>query len=278
VNHKGYNSLAIGNHNDPVSTVSGGSVFRNPSSSHGDRELPELSANGTGVTAVKRTKSGTSFAAPTVAGITALLQNTDSTLKIWPEGCRAILLAGARRNVVGNTWWNDVSSGNGAIDGSGAANAYQSYAIAENRVHRNGIALRGWDVGTLSSRDFDSNRMSTFTYRIRTPIFAFGLRVKVALAWNSKVTTSGQTPLSSTLTLDFDLMVFDESNNLVGYSGSWDNSYEIAEFSAQRAKTYTIKIRRWSATDSTWFGIAWTVYNTLFLPDPIILCENQLLE
>ena len=86
----------------------------------------------------------------------------------------------------------------------------------------------------------------------------------MALAWNSKATTFWQIPISSSLTLDFDLMVFDESNNLVDYSGSWDNSYEIAEFSAQRGKTYTIKIRRWSGTDSTWFGIAWTVYNTLF--------------
>jgi hypothetical protein len=115
VNHKGYNSLSIGNHDDSASGMDGSSVFRNPSSSHGDRELPELCANGTGVSAVGLTMSGTSFAAPAVAGITALLQNTDSTLKVWPEGCRAILLAGARRNVVGNTWWNDVSQADSGL-------------------------------------------------------------------------------------------------------------------------------------------------------------------
>ena len=273
VNHKGYNSLGIGNHNDLASPMDGSSVFRNPNSLHGDRELPELCANGTGVSAVGLTMSGTSFASPAVAGITALLQNTDSTLKVWPEGCRAILLAGARLNVVDNTWWNDVSSGNDSVDGAGAANAYQSYLIAENRVRRNGTAVRGWDVGTLLSSDFDSNRISTFTYRVRTPLFAWFPKVKVALAWNSKVTTFWQIPISSNLTLDFDLLVYDENNNLVGYSGSWDNSYEIAEFSAQRGKTYTIKIRRWSGTDSTWFGIAWTVYNTLFFIDPVSFSE-----
>jgi hypothetical protein len=271
VNHKGYNSLSIGNHDDSANSMSGSSVFRNPSSSHSDRELPELSANGTAVSAVGLTMSGTSFAAPAVAGIATLIQNTDPTLKLWPEGCRAILLASARRNVVGNTWWTDVSSGIDAIDGSGAANAYQSYVIAENRVHRNGIAVRGWDVGTLSSSDFDSNHMSTFVYRVRTPIFGFGSRVKVALTWNSKVTTFWQIPISSNLTLDFDIMVFDENNYLVGYSGSWDNSYEIAEFIAQPGRTYTIKIRRWSGTDSTWFGIAWTVYNTFFFIGPMTL-------
>jgi hypothetical protein len=271
VNHKGYNSLALGNHDDTASSMSGSSVFRNPTSSHGDRELPELCANGTAVSAVGLTMSGTSFAAPAAAGIAALIQNTDATLKLWPEGCRAIILASARRNVVGNTWWTDVSSGIDAIDGSGAANAYQSYVIAENRVHRNGIAVRGWDVGTLSSSDFDSNNMSTFVYRVRTPIFGLGSRVKVALTWNSKVTTFWQIPVTSNLTLDFDIMVFDENNYLVGYSGSWDNSYEIAEFFAQPGRTYTIKIRRWSGTDSTWFGIAWTVYNTFFFIDSMTL-------
>ncbi len=49
VNHKGYNTLSVGNHNDTAGAMSASSVFRNPSSNHGDRELPEISANGTGV-------------------------------------------------------------------------------------------------------------------------------------------------------------------------------------------------------------------------------------
>jgi hypothetical protein len=272
VNHKGYNSLALGNHNDSATNMAGSSVFRNPNSLHGDRELPELSANGTTVSAVGVNETGTSFATPATAGIACLLQETDPVLKRWPEGCRAILLAGARRNIVDNTWWNDVSSGKDAKDGSGAVNAYQSYIIAENRVRRNGIAIRGWDVGTLSSSYFDKSRMSTFAYRVRVPRIGFQPRVKVALAWNSnvKVLTFPKLPISSNLTLDFDLMVYDENNNLVGYSGSWDNSYEIAEFNARLGKSYTIKIRRWSGTDSSWFGIAWTVYNYY----PIVLTDE----
>jgi cytochrome c biogenesis factor len=45
----------------------------------------------------------------------------------------------------------------------------------------------------------------------------------------------------------------------VGYSGSYDNSYEIAEFDGRRGETYDIRIRRWSGTDWVWYGIAWTV-------------------
>jgi hypothetical protein len=88
--------------------------------------------------------------------------------------------------------------------------------------------------------------------------------VKVALAWDSKITMFPfpfgiNLPIASTLTVDLDLLIFDSRSVQVGYSGSWDNSYEIAEFEGQRGETYTIKIRRWSGTDSVWYGIAWTV-------------------
>ena len=68
VNHKGYNSLAIGNHDDSAGTMVGSSVFRNPSTLHGDRELPELSANGDMVTAAGWTDTGTSFASSCCCG------------------------------------------------------------------------------------------------------------------------------------------------------------------------------------------------------------------
>src|SRR5215813_10874114 len=111
------------------------------------------------------------------------------------------------------------------------------------------------------SKDFGGDGLSTFVYRISIPATPILTRatVKVALAWDSDVTEFkflGLTiPLTSTLTLDFDLMVFDSNNSLVGYSGSWDNSYEIAEFRAIPGETYTAKIRRWSGTDNVWFGI-----------------------
>jgi hypothetical protein len=273
VNHKGYNGLTVGNHDDTASAMSGDSVFRNPSSTHGDRELPEIAANGTSVTTVGLTMSGTSMASPAAAGCAALIQNVDATLKSWPEGCRAILLAGAKRNVSNNTWWQDVLASVDASDGTGAVDALEATNIAKQRRSQNASGTgRGWDVGTLRSSDIGSNRRTTFSYFVTLGRSFFSPRkVKVALAWDSKITTLNilgiELLLGSTLAIDLDLQIFDSRGVQVGYSGSWDNSYEIAEFVGNPGETYTIKIRRWSGTEDVWYGIAWTVTGGLFWAD-----------
>jgi hypothetical protein len=272
VNHKGFNSLAIANHDDTASALAGDSVFRNPTSPHGDRELPELAANGTSVTTVGLTLSGTSMAAPAAAGCTALFQEASPTLKSWPEGCRAILLASASKNITGNTWWTDRSAGVDASDGSGAVDALEGVRIARSRQSRGAAAARrGWDVGTLRSGDIGADGETTFAYRVSVPLYFLGAKVKVALAWDSMALAIDLGIFQfnfDTLLIDLDLKVYDSNGALVGYSGSWDNSYEIAEFAARAGETYTIKVRRWSGTADVWYGIAWTVQGTSLLrPD-----------
>jgi Subtilase family len=272
VNHKGYNELTVGNHDDTASAMAGSSVFRNPSSPHGDRELPEIAANGTQVTTVGTTMTGTSQAAPAVAGCAALIQSVNPTLKSWPEGCRAILLAGAKRNVANNTWWQDVLAGADAVDGTGAVDALEATNIAKQRRSPNAPGtVRGWDVGTLQSSNIGSNKQTTFSYFVTLGrAFLSPRKVKVALAWDSKITVriSGlDVRLQSTLAVDLDLHIFDSRGVQVGYSGSWDNSYEIAEFIGDPGETYTIKIRRVSGEDAVFYGIAWTVTGGLFWAD-----------
>ena len=256
VNHKGYNTLSVGSHDDPALAIAPSSVFRNPTSTHGDRELPEIAANGTDVSALGLTMSGTSFAAPAVAGAAAIIQSVDSILKSWPEGCRAILLAAAGRNVSGSTWWADVSAHVDARDGSGALDSNAAVQIAKNRKLPNNVASeRGWDVGTLSSAVVGTDKFATFRYKISVPTTA---TVKVALAWDSKVTTDlFGNPTTSVLTVDLDLFVSNSAGTTVALSSSFDNSYEIAEFTAIGGQIYNIAIRRWSGTDDTWYGLAW---------------------
>jgi len=273
VNHKGYNRLTVANHNDSATGMASDTVFRNPDTDHGDRELPEISANGTSVTAVNLTNGGTSFSAPAVAGSTACVQEVNGVLKSWPEGCRAIQLAAAKLNPDGGTWWSDLVAGEDGVDGTGALNTLQAVRIAEQRKGRNNRpAPRGFDVGTLRTADIGPNGETTFSYNISVPrsIF-FHHNVKVALAWDSDVREFNffgiTIPVASVLTLDLDLKIYDSAGNLVGYSGSYDNSYEIAEFRAVAGETYTIKIRRWSGTDDVWYGIAWNTVSTPWIFD-----------
>jgi subtilisin family serine protease len=169
VNHKGCNALAIGNHNDNATGMSGTSTFRNPTSPHGDRELPQLAANGTAVSANEQTMSGTSMAAPAVAGVVALLQGISPSLKIWPETCRAILLAGANRSVAGGTWWGDVGANIDAKAGAGALDAQTGMLIAgQRRLANTGGVPYGWDAGRLVETDF-VNKVTKSKYYVQVP-------------------------------------------------------------------------------------------------------------
>jgi hypothetical protein len=281
VNHKGFNRLTVGNHNDTASGMSSDSVFRNPSSSHSDRELPEIAANGTGVTTVGLTLSGTSMAAPAVAGGAALIQQKAPTLKSWPEGCRAILLASAWRNPAGSTWRADLIAGVDGVDGSGALDSNAAVQITgSRRTPTSAPSRRGWDIGTFRSADVGGDGFATYTYRISVPATLFSPKVKVALAWDSKVTAFsifGIPLLSSSLTVDLDLHIRDSAGNTVASSASWDNSYEIAEFAANSGQTYDIRIRGWSGTDDVWFGLAWTVTGIELFRERIELAASSVL-
>lgn len=278
VNHKGFNTISVGNHNDTATAMASDSVFKNPASPHGDRELPEIAANGTGVTAVGVSDSGTSFAAPAVAGTVALLQSVDGTLKSWPEGCRAILFASADRNVSGGTWTTDLGQRIDQSDGAGALNAQLAVMIAQIRGARDAPAtVRSWDAASLQPSIFDaSTRWAKFRYRVQVPqnLIQFPLwryTVKVALAWDSKFVTSAAGVEGSTLTVDLDLVVLDSSGNQAAVSASNDNSYEIAEFVGTPGATYDIVVRHWSGDfDYLWYGIAWNVTSRAIIFSPLV--------
>jgi len=258
VNHKGYNSMAIGNHNDDATAMSGDTTFRNPNSNHGDRELPELCANGSGVSAVGLTMSGTSFSAPAAAGSAAVLMGMNSTLKSWPEGIRALFLAGATINVRGNNWRSDMINGTDAKDGAGALNLQESAEITRNKKSPdNTPSRRGWDVGTLESSDFRSNGFCKSIYKIKVPKSG-ATHVKVALTWDSNAYNILWFKFSS-LELDLDLRIY-KGSTLVAQSSSWDNSCEIAEYDAKPGDELTIKIKRYSGNHWTYYGLAWNIF------------------
>jgi hypothetical protein len=267
VNHKGYNSLSVGNHNDTATAMDGSSVFRNPETTMGDRELPEICANGTDVSVVGLTDGGTSFASPAVAGSVALLQSVDTTLAYWPEGNRAILLAGAV-NVRGLTWPDAMGGGFDQFDGSAALDIQESAKIAQHRVGPNNEGQqRGWDVGTFRSGDFEREEWRHL-YRIKMPTFGTFRRIKVALAWNTDPTASGH--MAANPPTDYDLSVFDEAGALVSSSASYDNSYEIVDFLGDPGRTYIIRVHKAWGDEGSYFGIAWSIRTRSLLREVVL--------
>lgn len=271
---KGYNGLKVGGHNesgDEMARDEDGekiSAYKNPLPINQrpttDRELPDIIARGENVDIIGHHATGTSFAAPAVSGVAALIQGIHPFLQQSPVACRAILYTSAGRQI-GNysdaTWSVNVSEHHDLEDGAGILDGEAAVKIARNRAPRNGPAqmLPGWDVGFLKPADFLPNSWSKFSYKVRTPNQK-SLTFRAALAWNSTV-ASGAGP--STLTINNNLFVYNSGTRAAaGFSASFDNSYEIVEFPALPNHVYEIYIQQ---TDNptganTWYGIAWAMF------------------
>ena len=182
-----------------------------------EREKPEIAAPGDVSTTfeispwVPYAVTGTSYAAPHVAGTAALLMQAKPSLKTAPEEVKAILMASAIHNIEGATKLSDK-------DGAGGLQAKAAYDTAVN----------GW------SSYFRDNSLGT----CRTVNFnaSAGQVVRFVICWLSQSDQSVDT------FEDFDLVLKDPSGTVVDTSASFDNNFEIVEFTAPSSGSYTAKV------------------------------------
>lgn len=245
----GYNVIAVGNYDDKGTTSSSdntmntSSSYRNPTSTHNDREKPEVAAPGTNISSLLMTDSsdcptgdvgsGTSYSAPMVAGVAALLMDAVPSFKYYPETVKAVIMAGAINNVEGSAALSD-------RDGAGGVNALSSHAIVANNAY-------AWRYVTPSS--FDANGYITIDMGW---VEAYH-RVKVALVWDSNPSSDYTTdPLNA----DLDLNVV--GPGISKWSSRWDNSYETVDFTAPFAGNYSIKIKNFRFNGANeYVAVAW---------------------
>ena len=144
----GYNVVTVGGLDDMGTaqwsddTMYACSSFGDPTSRNGDREKPELVAPAANIEMVDPgpanlfVDSGTSFAAPQVTGVTALLMQQNSRLTIWPEITRAILMASATHNIEGATRLSDQDGAGGMAANRRVRHRRQHDGVERRRVRR----------------------------------------------------------------------------------------------------------------------------------------------
>ncbi len=224
-------------------TPRAGSSFRERTdvayNSHGDFNKPNVSAPAVGVTTANGLSgTGTSAAAPIVAGIAAQLMARVPSLRVRPHLVEAIIMAGAVHHT---------RLPNGTVsrdhEGVGTVSAWW----ANRSLVEGGGPNGGFVFGETSTADPIVRQFGV----------SAGQKVRVALAWQSHAGGGDILASADVLTADFDLVVTYPGGRRV--SASFDNAYEFVEFTAPTSgtATATISLRRIDAASERW-ALAWT--------------------
>jgi hypothetical protein len=243
-----YNLITVGNVNDQRTVGWLGdamnvcSSWRDPISRNGDREKPEVAAPGTTITAtttalpwIGGVGSGTSFAAPIVTGGTALLIQRRNFFSIWPESVKALLMTTAVHNIEGAARLSNV-------DGAGAVVLDRADDVARRAA--GGFGGRAYTCASPVNLD------------VAFPNLVAGVRTRATIAWD---TNPGYRRYRRRPSADLDLRVIDPAGNVVSSSLSWDNTYEIVDFTPAVAGVYRLRVRQFRCSSNPqWLGWAWS--------------------
>jgi hypothetical protein len=236
-----YNVLGVGgfNNNNTADWVDdsmySSSSWRNPASLHSDREKPEVVAVGQNLNvwgwndSLQTGQQGTSLASPQVAGLGALLIKKNSSLAIWPEASKAIIMASAIHNIEGSP---GISRTVDAKDGAGAIVADQAIAIASVKALSTTVCFVSCWWGA-SMTDFGTSLTRRFFAQA-------GQRVRVAIAWWAIADASPYT--NDVLDTDLELVVLGPTGWPMGTSLSEDNNYELVDFVATTTGIHTLAV------------------------------------
>jgi len=242
-----YNVISVGSFDDKNTPswdddkIYSCSSWRNPISTHNDRQKPEVVAPGIGIMStttsapwIGATGAGTSFSAPIVTGIAALMMQRDRTLASFPEAVKAILMATAVNNIEGSAQLSE-------YDGAGGVVADK----ADDLVRK----IKGnWGGQSYSCKTANQLNVATMSLTANQ-------RTRAAIAWNNNPAYANY---DSQPSADLNLQIVNSANKVVAGSYSWDNTYEIVDFTPTTTGNYKLRINK-TRCDLTprWLGWAW---------------------
>jgi subtilisin family serine protease len=251
-----WNVLAVGGIDDNDTedwvddTMYSFSSWKNPNPPHDDREKPEVCAPAVDITMpvvgtedVFLPDSGTSYAAPQVSGIAAMLMEKNYvTLMYFPILTKAIIMASAIHNVDNDFPGGELGfPGEGPDDdndGVGTVDAYAAYDCLSSDRGRLWVNWKEGDSLSPYSLEFDA---------------VAGETVRFVITWYAHTDYSGSSYYGDGLCADLGLEItgtgYYWGDVTFGESHSYDNAWEVVQFYPPYTGTYraTISADAWTA-------------------------------
>lgn len=253
---RGWNVLTVGAYDDRNTSqwsddiMASFSGYINPTTYYGQTEKPEVVAPGASIEGIELNgqtggaRAGTSFAAPLVSGIGALLINRNSQLKFWPEAARAIIIATATNNI--DKAYTGTPTGQDLQDGAGGVNADLADMTATTRgalpsTPSSRCSNSCWWGEALSPSSFDSSGYRYYHFYGKA-----GDTIRASSAWWSLTgcgvqttastasvppnsTCGGLAPLYNDLSTQFFMGIKDPNGNFLNdaWAAGTNNAYQL---------------------------------------------------
>ena len=220
------NAIAVGAVDPETGTYVSYSKWKN---SELQNQKPEIANYTNFYLGNKFSFDGTSCPTPYSAAIAANILSVDSDLKRHPEVMKSIFLVHATKPI------------NGASTHDLDDKFSVSYGLPYFDVNK-GFWYKWWSGSNTDF--FNSNKKILFTI----PGLASGLHCRAAISWLTSGSYAGE---HKSLAQDLDLFVYQYSNdNLLGFSQSWENPFEVVDFTTIDNTNLKFEIKRYANSQS----------------------------